>query len=412
MFVRLCRKLQSIVRQEVRFHNIPKGGQYRFGVGVAEVLPFIKKLSLADFDHFKKKVTFAREENGKDKRSVIIPLHNPIIIDGKTIQALRLKGVMPQVAEGNRVAAYKSGRGFSKRKLEVTAKDEITIRLNDQISEHAPWGTVRFSNLAREVETALWLGGEITEALLGFGFYEGIEFDKEPVGFAIYGMERKDDVRIFRDFVQHVRNNIGRLPQAEGLARHTGELLRKMHEKAFFHGAPHLGNFRKLTNDLARILDLDTAVKIESVPEEFRRAFLYLDCSRIINDYQREIWYEEIYDGEAEIERIQLTFFLPYFFWGYFRGDVSLPFVREMEQFVSQPPSIRKLLGTFGNLAEFGVGWRWGGTLTLIEPTIKLYATAANEKSKVNLLDFMDHSLFAKYYEALGQVSASLRTPD
>ena len=206
--------------------------------------------------------------------------------------------------------------------------------------------------------------------------------------------------------LKHVSEN-GRLPDAEDLAEHTGILLREMHELKYGHRSPHLGNYGLLlTQRESRILDLETSFKLSSVPEEDRLAFLYLDLSRTINDYQRAMAHIEWYDGETEENFISSTALLPFFFWGYFKGDTSLPFIKALQRFMDGNYKPYELSETFGILPEFEDGWRRGGEFTLIEPTIQLYTLA--EKSRIDLEDFRSHPFFNLFYEALEEVAASI----
>jgi hypothetical protein len=404
MFARLCQSVQNIIKREIRFYNIPRQRD-RYAVKLAEVIPFIDQLSKVDLEDFEGKATFATGMNGQDKRSVVIPLVRPLVIEGKEIAGLRLKAVMPQVCDGNQIKAYGSGSGFSRRILEVAGENEIRVRPKNKFSEYDPWGTLRFSGVENEVEAALRLGDKITETLLGFGIFEGLEFDGEQVGFVIYGMERKDDLRVLGNLFWQLKIGLDAALDKAELAVQTGELLRAMHKKGLGHRFPHLQNYRVLPENKARLLDLDTARELVSIPENQRAAFLYLDLVRAVKSYQMDIGVRRSYDDESWTEYLQLTPLLPFFFWGYFGGDTNLAFVREIERFVNGD-SNGNLYETFGRLPSYKEGWRSGGTFTLLEPAVQLFSSRGEHT--VNLLDFVERPLFAQYHSALSQVAASL----
>jgi hypothetical protein len=402
----LLRNVQSICGKTPQIFRIPKQDKYRFGVKVYEIERFKRLLSKNDLEHLKRRATYSVEVNRKDVRTIIVPLENPVVIKGNTIYALRLKGVLPQVREEGAVASYKSGNGFVKFKMEGFGRDSIRIVENEDQAEFQAYGTLRYSKLKVEVEAALALGNRTTEELLGFGLFEGLEFEGVPVGFAIYGMERRRDVRVGGEFVRQIGKRGGALPEAGDLVAHTGELLRRMHEEGMAHGFPRLDNYRKQNDGLAKLLDLDSTQNILRIPKDKRLPFIYLDLSRMINDYQRDIWYEEVYDREVEADYAQLTPLLPFFFWGYFRGDVSLPFVREMKQFVEDPVSVWRVNETFGQLPNFGGRWRRGGTFTLMEPIIQLYSGGGG--GELSLSEYRSERLFDQFYAAIDQVAGNL----
>jgi hypothetical protein len=237
--------------------------------------------------------------------------------------------------------------------------------------------------------------------------YRPLHFNNYPVGLAIYGMERKKDIRVFSYLRQSIENT-GSLPQkADELALHTGTLLTEVHQKCkLLLDFTHLGNYGVFSEKEARILDLACS-KLLDYPSEYRLALLYYNISRTINDYLKIITYKEIHDGETEEETMALTPLLPFFLWGYFNGDKSLALIKRLEKFVNGNYESQELTQTFGSVPYFSNGYRSGGTFTLIEPIVELYALPG--ESIVNLENFITRSdLFADFYTALEAVSLTI----
>lgn len=399
MLTELYGAVQRITKRPIAHHNI-SGGGFRFPARITEVFHFLTKLSPHDLDIFKQRATFSIENPNQDERSTVIPLENPIEIEGRTILALRLKGIFPRTAENGQVQAYKEGKGFVEKILKVVGKDLICSDPKKSSVEYSAQGSMRFTKLKTEVETALQLGGELTDFLLGFGIFEGLEFDGQPIGFAIYGMERKEDLRVQRYFHRRIKET-GSLDNLQELASSVGKVLRKIHQQNLVHRYPHLGNFGLSLPNHCRVLDLDTTFALSSVPAEWRPALLYLDLSRTINDLMRSIRYEDIYDGEAEIADVFLTPLIPFFLHGYFVGDAGLLLSDQIARFILPGAPAEDLFRTFGYCPEFDSNWRLGGNdHSLMEPTIHALQVSPEP---VNLKDprFMRTPLYAVFYAAL-----------
>lgn len=364
------------------------------------------KLSPEDLDTFKKRATFSLLPHENDTRSIVIQLKKPIAINNKTILNIRLKGIYPKVSHSNEIARYSFGNGFLHALFNIPCADMIKSRREREASEYKAWGTLQFERLKKEVETALALGPRITDLLLGFGLFEGLEFNGQPIGFAVYGMERDNDLRISEYIPQYIKEN-GRLPQMQELAAHTGWLLRKAHRQ-FILESPHLGNYGILNAETARLMDFDNATRMASIPPEMRPAFIYLNLSRTINDYQMIHRYEEFYDGEPEEHLIPTTPLLPFFLWGYFGGDTNLPFVQSIADFARADQDPSSCERYFGRLPYFGDGWREGGTFTLVEPIIHLMSQ--KNDAEINLQDYAgQYPLFGQFYQAIRAVAASIK---
>ena len=393
---------------------IPKGDGIRYAVELTEIRSFLNRLSASDRDLFTKRATFSIKSCDQDERTVIIPLQSPLEIEGKTIYALRLKGVYPQAKEGL-VLPYKEGNGFVSYLLPVTGKDIISS--TTERTDFSAQGSMNLKRLKSEVLTALELGPNRTDMLLGFGTYEDLQYNGQPVGFSVYGMERKDDVRVltylktkYGERMSHDREERPRWaiipPTSTILAQNTGRLLREMHEIGLIHGYPHLGNYGILDPQQCRLLDLDTAVRMSTIPAEQRAAFIYLDLARVINDFMKDKYSILSKEEDHSIPNACFMPLLPHFLYGYFKGTQAQAFLKGIMRFVennSFDSSLRAELFTmFGSLPEFGPGFRHGDDFTLVEPIIRLYS---GEATALNLKTFTENKLFNLFYQAIELVA-------
>jgi len=405
---KLCEKISEITKNPVAFNSISKG-TLRYSVKIGEVSPFMRKLSKPDLEFFKRRATFSMNNMRKDKdeRSVIIPLENPIEINGKTVMALRLKGIFPQANEKGEVLSYKDGSGYVPTLLKVAGENKIRSTTTRDVQDYFPWGTMGSEAIEKEVGAALLLGPEMTDLLLGFGIYEDLTFCGKPVGFAIYGMEREKDIRVL-EYLKGYIETCGKLPDAGNQAIQTGQLLRQMNDLGLSHGYPHLWNYAKVSQDKAKILDLDTAVNWENIPKEERVANIFLSLSHTINDYMKCFIYKSEYDGEVEKEYVHLTRLLPFFLLGYFGNDSSSLFVKAVERFTEKDRSDKELRDAFGVLPTYCSQFVWetrGRAQTLIEPVIQLYKTIG---STVDLENFKNNPLSGLFYQAIEKTAQEI----
>ncbi|HTY13978.1 MAG TPA: hypothetical protein VMD02_07340 [Candidatus Omnitrophota bacterium] len=306
----------------------------RYPARLAEIRPFLSALSATDRKTFDLRATFSIDNPNRDTRSLTIPLAHTIEIEGQAIRALRLKGVFPRADQNGKVGKYDRGRGFCSKALFVSGPDELSCRPKLMDADYLAAGTVKLNTLSNEVLAALAIGAETTDMILGFGLYQGLNYDDQPVGFAIYGMGRDEDLRLNNHIVTHIKY-LGDLPGSfPDLIRHVGKLLRKVHASGHSHGsgyASHIGNFGVLPPSEARIVDLDASLSLRSIPAEHRLAVLYLDIQRIVKD----LIFTKFRNHYSE--DVSLAPYLPHFFMGYFGTFPELSFVRSMERIARSP---------------------------------------------------------------------------
>lgn len=402
----LCHTAQKLLKRQLTGTAIARG-EYRYAVRLNETHKFLNKLEEDDLACLKKYLTYSFDQVNLDVRSVVIGLKRPVSIAGRMILALRLKGIYPRVSKENKVEAYTMGNGYAGRVIEVSEGARLSARMSQGMSEVSPRGTMSLERLTREVEVALKLGPETTDLLLGFGHFEELRYNGQEVGFVVYGIERQEDIRLITGWKGRIAKT-GLLPKANHLAVHTGQLLRSMHDRSLAHRYPHLGNYAALNNMEARLLDLDTAIDLGQTAEVARPAILYLDLARTINDYQKVFDFKHPRYRSMDRE-VRLTPLLPHFLWGYFKGDRSLSFVSDLAELIDKPEY--ELVAHFGELPRFSEGWRWGGSFTLVEPTIRLIARPEQELKQRGWLDlagFTENPLFGSFYQALTAVAATI----
>ncbi|OGC04874.1 hypothetical protein A2276_02805 [candidate division WOR-1 bacterium RIFOXYA12_FULL_43_27] len=251
----------------------------RYSSQIFEVKSFLAILSIEDRKAFWRFATSSFEHE-KDKRSAIIRLINPIEIEGRLIMSLRLKGVAPKETDG-KVKAYSTGAGFINKDITCMGKNIIGLTYKSP-NDYQADGTMTMTKLSNEVEGAIMLGPEITDLLLGFGFFEGLTYNDKPVGFAIYGMEREEDLR--------VGEMLDRAETPETTEKYrpyiirAAELHRMEHDRRFFHGFLHPHNMAFGPKGSLRVVDLDGSYDFSTRPKEEYPTIIYTDLIRPIFD--------------------------------------------------------------------------------------------------------------------------------
>ncbi len=322
MVVNLCRNVEALAKRQLRKTGMPQGNSFKHRAAIYQIYPFLNKLGKADLEAFWKYATHSSGKTPLDDRSRVITLENPIVADGKTIKALRLKGVYP-FAENGKVAPYSSGAGFVQNLLIPCGGTKIKLVENKDTANHAAYGSMNMERLKQEVTTALTLGKELTDIALGFGIFEDLSYLDKPVGFAIYGMERETDTRLGNEFSSAPDN--WRFPKQQPLVEDAGLRLKKAIEAGFAFGYPVSWNFAVHSPQEIRIVDLDTSVNTTGLSREERITYAYLDLGIAMQSY---------YIGVSERgDVINMTPLLPHLLWGFFRGDSSLKFVRQIEKY-------------------------------------------------------------------------------
>ena len=171
-------------------------------VSAVEITPFFGRITANDQNMFRNMATCAMEAADEDIRSNMFSLRAPFEAEGATIRALRLKGIYPKVNDEGIVWPYTQGAGFSYKDVSVTDTGKIVGHTRKDPDDFDSCGTVKLSCLLNEISGAISLGPKITDPLLGFGTYDGISYNEQPVGFLVYGTERTGNTRLKRFLIQ------------------------------------------------------------------------------------------------------------------------------------------------------------------------------------------------------------------
>lgn len=329
MITAFCQKIAETIQRPVKSASL-SGSKLRYSAEFFPLYPFLDRLNRRDLSRFTKTATFSIRQTYQDTRSAVIQLDMPFEIEGRRVRSLRLKGIFAQAIKGI-VKAYEEGDGFVDTLVKPVGEGKIIGVRERQATEYSAKGTMRFDELEAEVKAAIKLGPEITDILLGYGIFEKLSFNGQPVGFVVYGMERQSDDRC--GFSEDSAKGQGYLRSEFGpIVEQMGNLLRGMHERQLFHGYPHEGNFGINHDDMkVRLVDLDTAVEWASLPPDARLAFLYLDLSKAISHFYES---RGFLDEDHDIRTFSLIPLLPHLFWGYFKGDTTIKFVRRLRSFM------------------------------------------------------------------------------
>ena len=386
---------QQIIGRKIAPQNFGGGFLHAPKVQIFEVIPFLDRISSSNFLSINKIFATDAQPYPEDERSIVIPLDQPINDD---ILAIRFKGIYPKVAKNGVVEPYTAGRGL--QNIFFTAiGTELKCEYGGD-GPYSPYGTLSSKNLEREAKAALLLGPQITDTLLGFGIYPRYTFNTAPVGFAIYGMKRKVDIRLDDYLKNSVKNTHALPPSSDELARHSGEMLREAHIKGLIFGYNrNANNYGVNSPTEARLLDLETATALSSVPREARSLLIYVDLARTIRDLLGSSSY-----GDWPWQSVDCTPLLPFFLWGYFKGDTKLPFVQQLVKFTNGSYKEKELFDTFGYAPWHGIEIEGLKTSPLIDPiniepreaTINLEYSAKWNKS------------FALFYAAIKNTAASI----
>jgi hypothetical protein len=260
----------------------------------------------------------------RDERSSFFSLTEGRLFGDQKIVSLRFKGNRPHVdfdEEGrtSRVRSYVDGSGYVHRHLTVDVDSPGSIVASNKTeADYSPDGSMDLFDLSVEVETALMLGPYITDRLLGFGIFIDLFHHNEPVGYAVYGMERYEDERVSPYLAKYRRSYQGWPQETATLLEKIGKKLMQAHQRGVWFGYPHLGNFAPIRPAEIRLLDLDTA---RALPNNLEAtvAALYLDTSEVLSKLERGI------DGNYPVPAL-----VPYFLRGYL-GEIADPeFARQL----------------------------------------------------------------------------------
>lgn len=300
-------RVQSLSSHRIAVSRPPllMSGNIRHSSQVFEIEPFLNSLCHDDLQAFWKHATSSFEHK-QDERTITFKLRAPITIAGRIIRALRLKGISP-VVSGNNVKRYSKGKGFNDRTIYCNKGDEIRLTITKP-EDYPAEGTMTLERLEREIVAAIKMGSDITDTILGFGSFENISYMGKPVGFAIYGMEREEDIR--------VGELLNRAKSSEALTEYypaiteSARLLRETHDKKIAHGSLHPYNIAFDGKDHLRLVDLDLSFDFSNRPAIDHPGIIYADLLRPIHDYYQY----SVYKDKCVFRHSLLTRFLLKYF--------------------------------------------------------------------------------------------------
>ncbi|MDD5438819.1 MAG: AAA domain-containing protein, partial [Candidatus Omnitrophica bacterium] len=300
-------------------------------------------------------------------RTVYIQLRQPIIVDGRTLWKLRIKGSIPRLKQGSdtEVRGYK-GKGFVHGKQFLDADNNLCSIVVDDgrtiISGGYPAGTMSEKEIETEFDAMMRFSGidDRLDVPIGKGIYDDFSFafqsGSNKVGYIIAGMEGHD-IRlntvpphqdnghlIVPQYYSHpagfdTSNQWGCLPFAgednsteKDIFKQLGALVRSYHDRGLEHRMLSLGNIgikdpygnldklsAFMTNPPVMLKDLSTTTKIPyNAPAYVRASHRLLDLYRVIHDLLR--------DGADEYGDRPFSYLVRHFLTGYFPEiDVNGP---------------------------------------------------------------------------------------
>lgn len=301
----------SKVHNEIRFEG-------RYPVRFRDCADFLDRLSPGDRAAFQRIVTNTDQKGmGFDRRSFVQKLENPIE-QGGISKALRLKGIAPKLngdwhalllgfarcceergdekgiknfrgkalevkRRGLHFVMGHTGEGFVNRVICAGREGLLEVRTVDPEDAPAPEGSMSAKRLHAEIDTALLLGSEMTDPLLGWGTYEGLEYHAAEIGFAVYGIDTENDTR-FSAFLSNLEpptRDVRMDAEARNLSEGIGKTLRFLHDRfGRIHRYPHFGNWRVRQTAGISMVDLDTALSCAGMTSQERMAWRFVDLWR------------------------------------------------------------------------------------------------------------------------------------
>ncbi len=255
-----------------------------------------------------------RDENG---RTVYFKLSTPLVVGGRTLTWLRIKGARPFFdSNGDLQTHYGNGRVDT-----PLIVDEEGYTVAGQAVDR-PQGAMTTSESEREfamMQRSLnkpWRA----DYPVAIGTIDEIRFAGEPLSFIVAGMEEMDMRCGGQDGLTPLFSSPGRSDweywkdwsaNRSDFAKRVGETLRAYHDHGLFHRYPHLGNIgvTKSAGEFFPVLrDLGTSILREEISGPYgrrREAVLrLLDVLRLIHDlgtYDLRTAFLKGYFGDDEI---------------------------------------------------------------------------------------------------------------
>lgn len=264
-------------------------------------------------------------------RSVYLKLQKSVVIAGKKISMLRIKGTIPYFE--NKILKAYQGTGFVPFPFAVSPKGEIG---------RAP-GTVKGIGVSflkgaeseyNNMKKALSAGINV-DIPLAIGRYENLQFRNIDLGFLICGIEgeTESDVRValinpetdaglddwpdgtlnpgnvfrevilFDEVLKQSQRNLTE-QQAQDFYKNLGRDLRNLHDRLGFHRFPHVGNIGVNSQLEVIFRDMGTVVEKSSLEGPFDEklkqeiAYRFLDLTTILKNLTSKTKMTVMSDGE------------------------------------------------------------------------------------------------------------------
>ena len=378
---KLCDKVSVLTGQmPVRYAIDHCEGRFRADFfEVAPVLARLNKGNRERFMHYAAGVSPHRDE-----RSQYVSL-TPVEVDGLRLHSLRFKGIRPKLGEKqSSVLPYTAGTGFVSSRLFVDLDNPTVIEDFKLRPEHyAPHGTITREAIETETLSALVLGSQITDPILGFGIFKDLEYLGEPVGYVVYGMEREEDARLHTHLSKALRHPQKALENMKALAIDTGVKLAAGNRAGLGFVFSWLGNFALHSPTSTRLVDLDSTSDLPIGSTEAVASALFIDVSTTLQYYYRGLCTE----GGISNAVNRYPSFFPYFLNGYFGDSMSASFEGQIAEAMQR--SRLESDGSFMIANEPAQG--------LIAPRTAFL----DGRSQVDLRDFRSSPLFRLFYEHL-----------
>jgi hypothetical protein len=202
-------------------------------------------------------------------RSLIISLPKPVLIEGKKISQISVKGVVNSAP----VAFDDSKNPITQPVQTMIVGHDGKIVLDERIIK-SPQGTMLWSNAEKEYDgmKGAFEKGIPTGMPVGFGQWSW-KYLKQKVGFVVIAEEGP---RV--DFVQVLRQNLARLAdskindknkaiaftQAKDMVLEASFILRQLHKSGIIHKQPKFHQFAE-TNGKIRIYDFETSSFLKDI---------------------------------------------------------------------------------------------------------------------------------------------------
>lgn len=345
----------------------------------------------------------------QDERTVSLVIDSPFEVENMTANAIRWKGIHPVIERPGIVERYDSGKGFVTREIAVTAPYELSAKEQYGVNDYDARGAMAEDFLWREIAVPFSLPARTTDTLLGFGIFDDLLLDGTDMltGFAMFGMERLIDLRVLQYFINQAKAT-GQLPMdAKDIARMTGSVLGDVNGAGIFHEYAHPNNFSYDAASGTRATDFETSVPLNTIPREMWPLVLYREVFESLNPFYRMSNFPS-WKARAPEVHIETASLVPHLLWGYFKGDRTIEFVREIEPFVTQDRTNEEITAKFGYVPKYKRGFREDkNSFSLVEPGIRLLTVPSEGlPAKLDMREFLKEArqrlpLFELYYEAL-----------